>query len=116
MHAVVISPLPYPDSDRMVSIWHAAPGASIRRHGFSFGSYVHYRELNRSFERIAAYELAALNLTGDGDPQRTNAAFVTASFFELFEPPIRGRAITEDDDRPGAEDVLVMSHRLWQQR
>ena len=116
VHAVVISPLPYPDSDRLVSMWHAAPGAGIPRLGFSLGSYVHYRELNRTFDGIAAYELAALNMTGDGDPERTNVAYVTASFFDLFQPPIHGRAITEDDDRPGAEDVLVMSHRLWQQR
>ena len=116
VHAVVISPLPYPDSDRLVSVWHAAPGASIPRLGFSLGSYVHYREHNRTFDGIAAYELAALNMTGDGDPERTNAAYVTASFFDLFQPPIHDRAITEQDDRPGAEDVLVMSHCLWQQR
>ena len=51
VHAVVISPLPYPDSDRLVSMWHAAPGAGIPRLGFSLGSYVHYRELKPDLRR-----------------------------------------------------------------
>jgi len=116
VHAVVISPLPYPDADRLVSLTHAAPGADIARLGFSLGSYVHYRELNRTFDEMTAYESFAANLTGDGEPQRTDAAYVTFSFFDLFQAPVVGRGIREEDDRPGAQDVVVMSHRLWQQR
>lgn len=116
VHAVVISPLPYPDSERLVSLTHAAPGADIARLGFSLGTYVHYRELHRTFDEMTVYESFAANLTGDGEPQRTDAAYVTFSFFDLFEAPVVGRGIRDEDDRPGAEDVVVMSHRLWRQR
>ena len=65
---------------------------------------------------MTAYESLAVNLTGDGEPQRTDAAYVTFTFFDLFQSPVLGRAIRDEDDWPGAEDVVVMSHRLWRQR
>jgi putative ABC transport system permease protein len=116
VHAVVISPLPYPESERLVRITHAAPGADIPRLGFSLGTYVHYREHNRAFDEMAVYESFAVNLTGDGAPERVDAAYVSYTFFNLFQKPVLGRAIEEEDDRPGAGDVVVLSHRLWQQR
>ena len=62
VHAVVISPLPYPDSERLVSLTHAAPGADIARLGFSLGSYVHYRELNRTFDEMTRHRGALATL------------------------------------------------------
>lgn len=117
VQAVILSPLPYPESDRLVELWHEAPGADIDRLGLSYGTYLHYLELNQTFDVIAAYQTATLNLTGnDDEPQRTEVAYVTSSFFDLFASPRIGRGISGRDDVPGADGVVVMSHRLWRER
>jgi predicted permease len=83
--------------------------------GVAAGEYQDYRNQNRSFSQVAAYERAGFNLTGVGQPLRVNAARISASSFPLLKiSPELGRAFTEEEDRSGAGKVVVLSHRLWQ--
>ena len=116
VYGVVINPLPYPEADRLLTMWHTAPGADIARLGLSFGTYRHYKEHNRTFDEMAAYQTTTLNVTQGGEPQRAVAANVTASFFDIFQAPVLGRGISVEEDQPGGNAVVVMSDRLWRRR
>ena len=112
VYGVVVNPLPYPEADRLLTMWHTAPGADIARLGLSFGTYHHYKKHNRTFDEMAAYQPTSFNLTGAGEPWRAAAANVTASFFDIFQGPVLGRGISVEEDQPGGNAVVVMSDRL----
>ena len=118
VHGVVLNPLPYPQSDRLVSLQHSAPGAALDLMGVSLGTYVHYREYNRVFDEITVYRPTLLTLMGNDDAVRLRGAVVSQDFFDIFlaGPPLVGRAINDDDQEPGAPRVAVISQELWQQR
>jgi hypothetical protein len=81
------------------------------------GEVVDYRREIPSFERVAAWESDAANLTGGGEPVRIGIARVTANTFEtLGTRPVLGRGFTEDEDLPGGPPVAVLSHGVWQNR
>src|SRR6185436_18977590 len=76
--------------------------------------YTEFRDRNRVFERMAAYDTKGFNITGIATPERVNGALVTASLLPLVGvPPALGRAFEDADERPGVERV-VLSHALWQ--
>jgi predicted permease len=114
VHAIVLNPLPYPDSERLVGIWLTAPGAGIDQFLQSSGSYINYREKAESFGAIALYLETAANFTGGPEPERIPTARVTASLFPTLDIlPVLGRGFTPDDDRPDAQPVVILSDGLW---
>jgi predicted permease len=112
---VLLRPLPYKQPDRLVVVSETLPGMSTEEIGVAAGEYQDYRDRNRSFSQVAAYESDGFNLTGVGQPLRINAAAVSASAFPLLGvSPVLGRTFTQDEDRYGSSDVVVLSHALWQ--
>ncbi len=117
VEGVLIRPLPYADSGRLVGLWHSAPGLGIPKFEQSDTSYTVYREMNRSFEEIAMVQGWTFNMTGDGPPLRLDATATTNTLFDVLEvQPSLGRRFTPADDEVGAEDVVILSHGLWQRR
>jgi len=115
--AVLIRPLPYPESERLVAIWGTAPGLKMDRTAMSDGIYVLFRKENRVLAEMGIYQEGAATLTGTSTPERVGIARVTASLFSLLHvPPACGRAIQEADEKPGAEKVAVLSDGLWRRR
>jgi predicted permease len=111
---VLLRPLPYQQPDKLVIVSETLPEISDEI-GVAAGEYQDYRERNRSFSQVAAYETAGFNLTGVGQPSRVNAAALSASAFPLLGvSPELGRAFTQDEDRYGAGNVVVLSHALWE--
>ena len=114
LNNVVLRSLPYPDADRLVRIgqtmarwnWDWAP--------VSYLNYADWRDQTTMFEGIGAYAWAEKTLLGSEEPERVPGWAVTASLLPLLgvEPEI-GRGLTPNDDRPGAEPVIVLSHALW---
>jgi putative ABC transport system permease protein len=112
---VLLRPLPYPQPDSLVVVSETLPGMSMDEIGVSAGEYQDYRDRNRSFAQVAAYESAGFNLTGVGQPLRVNAAGLSATAFPLLGvSPELGRGFTPEEDRYGSGNVVVLSHALWQ--
>jgi predicted permease len=112
---VLLRPLPYQQPDQLVVVSETLPGMSADEIGVSAGEYQDYRDRNRSFSQVAAYESAGFNLTGAGQPLRVNAASLSASAFPLLGvSPELGRSFTEDEERYGSGNVVVLSHALWE--
>ena len=118
VNAVLLRPLPFPDSERVVLLRHAAPGlVQLDRLPISDALYFFYAEESDTLESVAALRSGQAIFTGPDDPQRVAAASVTASFFEVLRTPPRiGRAFTAGDDRPGAAPVAVLADGLWRSR
>jgi len=117
VNAVLIRPLPYAEPERLVMVWHTAPGLKMDRFEHSDATYVLYRKNNRVLEDLGIYWDASVTLTGGEAPERLRAAGFTASVFSVLRVPARlGRTVQEADERPGAEKVAVLSHALWRRR
>ena len=80
-------------------------------------NWLDWQRENRTLEGLAAWRTLPITLTGAGEATRLNGQQVSHEFFALLRvKPLLGRTISEDDDRPNAPRVVVMSHRLWQTR
>ncbi len=112
--SVVLQPLPFPAPERIVAVYEDLRG---NRSNVSAGNFVDGIEPVRAFAATAAVQFSSFNMSGHGDAQRVVGARVTAGFFRVFDmAPERGRVFTADEDRPGREQVVVLSHRLWRER
>ena len=112
---VLLRPLPFPASERLVKLWSRVPG--YERMELSPAVYRDWRTSTTSFEAIAAYHGIAVNLTGDGTPERVEAAAVTSDLLPLLGiPPAIGRVFTPAEGGAGAAGTVVLSHGLWQRR
>ena len=118
VNAVLLRPLPMPESERLVILRHAAPAlAQLDELPMSDALYFLYAEESRTLESVAVYREELASFTGPENPQRVPAASVTASFFDVMRtPPRLGRGFGADDDRPGAAPVVVLSDDLWRTR
>jgi putative ABC transport system permease protein len=115
VNSVLLRPLPYADSERVVMVWNSL--ALSDKVLLSEPELMDYREGIRSFEQLAAYRPADANLTGTAEPERLPAAQVTANLFEtLGSAALIGRPFTAQEDVPGRDDVAVLGHGLWQRR
>jgi len=114
VHSVLLEPLPYPQSERLVAVSHDAPGLDLEDFGHSDATYLLYRELGKGLEEIGVYQNDTVNLTGGDRPQRLAAAEVTHSVLPLLGvPPRLGRGFEEGEERPGSDPVVILGHGLW---
>jgi len=117
VNAVLLRPLPYPQPERIMAVWHDAPGIGLRKFEQSDATYLLYRKENRVLEDFGIYANGSANLTGGQEPVRVSAAGMTGSVFGVLRVPAAlGRPLAEADERPGAEPVAVLSHDLWRRR
>jgi len=111
--AVLLRPLPYPDSDRIVIFKTPSRQGS----GVAAGSPTEFnvwREQTTVFEDVAAYRYGRLNMTGVDHPEQIQSVFVSANYFRLFGQFVaRGRVFTAAEDRPQGNDVVVFSDAFW---
>jgi len=115
---VLLRPLPYPEPQRLVEIFNTY-FPQVPRGGLSPGDYADWREQAKSFSQMEAYAQVSqgLNLTGEGEPQRVEVAYVSAGLFRLLgASEAAGRFFVPEEDRAGHAPVAVLSHRLWQSR
>lgn len=115
VNAVVLQPLPYNDPDRLVWVWGKFPGGN--RASVAPADFLDFRAQNKTFEQLAASFSIAMpvNLTGSGEPERLSASIVTGNYFDTFGvAPALGRGFSLDNERPGNDQVAILSHALWQ--
>jgi predicted permease len=119
---VLLRPLPYPDSDRLVALWHDAPGApglTAVAGGLQISPsmLVTYREHNVSFDGVGLWTRGVGNVTGQGAPQEVALAAVSGQTLAVFGVrPLLGRWIDDRDEAPGAPRVVMLSHGYWLDR
>ncbi|HEY6183604.1 MAG TPA: ABC transporter permease [Terriglobales bacterium] len=118
VNAVLLRPLPYPQPDRLVQIWHTPPQSSfpgITRFSVSPANYLDWANQSRSFEQMAIYGFMSLNLTGKGEPESILATRVSSNFFSVLKTqPMAGRVFSSEEDSDGHGKVVVISHSFWQ--
>jgi putative ABC transport system permease protein len=115
--AVLLRPLPFPEPERLMGVWHKAPGLKLDKFNHSDATYLLYRKHSRTLESLGIWLEKAFALAGGSEPERLRGAAMTASTFTVLRvPPALGRALVESDERPGAEPVAVLSDGLWRRR
>src|SRR5690242_7080283 len=117
VNAVLLRPLPYPNSDRLVGLWHTMPGLDIPIAKQAPGTYKMYKESARLIEQMGVYVALAATLTyprRNLPPERVRLAWTTASIFSVLGArPLLGRLLTDADAAHGAPPVAMISERLW---
>jgi putative ABC transport system permease protein len=116
VNGVLLRPLPFPDPERLVSL-------SAMTEGLPFAMapalpdrlYLEFRSQDRYLEKLAAFNTNQVNMTGAGEAASIPACYVTPDYFSVLRArPALGRTFSSDEDRPGRDHVVVLSHRLWQ--
>ncbi len=117
VNSVILQPLPYQDSHRLVSLWHSYENVGLLRASVSPPNYVDYTRETEIFEDVSAFTSTNMTLTGDADPTRLRVAQVTANFFQTLQAqPNVGRTLRPDEGEPGREFVAMLSNEFWQTR
>src|SRR5436190_21963367 len=109
---VLLKPIPYPNPERIVLLWEKPPDGG--NNVVSAMNFLDWKAQSDAFSSMAAATGGAVTLTGYGEPQQFRAARVSAGYFDaLGVTAARGRTFAPDEDQPGKEHVVVLSHRLW---
>ncbi len=116
VNGVLLNPLPYPEPDRLVTLFHDKP--SFRTGSISYPNFLDWQRDNQSFEAMAAYRhQGGMTLTGAGDPENVQGEMVSAGFFEILGVrPVAGRSFTANEDRLGAQPTVMISEGLWKRK
>ena len=117
VRGVLLKPLPFDGADRLVGLWHTAPGLGIPILNMAPSYYFIYREEGRVFEDVGLWNGGAVSVTGTGEPERVQALFVTDGTLSLLHVnPILGRHFTADDDSPKTPERAILSHAYWERK
>ena len=117
VYAVLLNPLPYPDSSSLVFVSEAKPQKGIKTTGVSYLDMQAWREQNTVFTEMAGTQAHDLSLTGRGDPTTVHTVVVTPELFSMLEEkPLLGRTFFAADNRKGAPPVVILSEQLWRER
>ena len=118
IYSVLLKPLAFPDSDRLVQMWMAFPERGINETSWSHGNFWDARDMTTAFDDVGAVEFADVNLTGMGDPEKLNAVRVSVGFLRaLAVTPVAGRLLRAGEDEPSRDaNIAILSHRFWTRR
>jgi putative ABC transport system permease protein len=115
VYGVLLKPLPFHEPERLVSVQQLAPHGGGTNQGPA--TYLTYRENQKAFEAIGAWDSSEVSITGVGEPERVQALLVSAATLPLLRvQPLVGRFFSADDDTPGGPLRVVLTHGYWQRR
>jgi len=113
--ALLLRPVHYPQSDRLVNIWLHSPGIGIFRDWPSPGQYVDLQNQNHSFEEMSISKLRTMTLTGLDQPQRIYGMQTSSTLFHMLGAKATlGRLLLAEEDKPGKPAVAILSYPMWQ--
>jgi predicted permease len=117
VNTVLLKPLPFYEPERLVMLWEDASALGFPRSEPAPGNYADWKAQQSTFDDLATLDWKNLDLTGDGEPLKVSAYGVTANLFPLLGvQPTIGRNFSDEEDRPGATKVTILSYGLWQRR
>jgi predicted permease len=115
---VLLRPLPWPDSERVVSLWEGNPAKKNSKTPVAPAQFVDLRRDAKSFQALAGWNTSAINLVADGGfPERYQGAAVTEDFFRVVGTlPRRGTVFSAEQFVPGKDGVVLISDAVWRER
>src|SRR4029079_14335804 len=117
IRGVQLKPLPFAEPERLIGVWHTAPGIGLPLLNQSPSFYLTYRETNRTFEDTGIWQTWAVAVTGTGEPERVAALSITDGILPILRvQPMLGRRFTADDDSPKSPERVMLAHAFWQKR
>ena len=118
VNAVLLRPLPFPDSESLVAIFETDTQRGLQRGSHSYPNFLDLRAQNTSFQHMASYRSGDFIMTGRGEPARLQGAVVAADLFPLLGvSPVLGRYFLSDEDKPSETGrVVILSQGLFQRR
>ena len=117
IRGVLLKPLPFEDADRLVGVWHTAPGLGIPLLNQAPSLYLTYRDANHTFEDTGIWDTTAVAVTGSGEPERVPALEVTDGILPILRvQPALGRRFTAADDTPKSPDRVMLAHGYWERK
>ena len=115
--ALVLHPLPYAGLERIMTVWETVLKLRAGRDAVAPANFLDWRQENRAFEKMAAYQPWDANLTGTGEPERIQACLVTADFFAVLGmKPALGRSFSREEQETPSSGAVIVSHGFWQRR
>jgi predicted permease len=117
VNGLLLRPLPFQDSERLVIIWTHSPGANVAQDWPSPGQYMAVKSQNSVFEEISIAQGTSVNLTGRAEPERIGVIRTSSNLFSLLgAKPQLGRTFLPQEDQPGQQPSVILSYGLWQRR
>jgi predicted permease len=118
VNGLLLRPLPYPDSERVMHVWHTPPQESfpgMKRFSVSPANYLDWKSQNDIFEQMAVYQYAGFSLSTGDDPVAVTGAAVSSEFFSVLRSNAgQGRTFLPEEEQPGRDQAVVISNGLWQ--
>ncbi len=117
VYTVLLRPLPYTDSSRIVLVWDTDTNRKVPRGTVSPAEFLDWEDMNRSFEALSAIRPSNVTLTGNGEPEQTWGVHTSGNLFRVLGvKPVLGRDFAPEEERPGHEQVAMIGYGIWQRR
>jgi putative ABC transport system permease protein len=117
VNALLLRPPPFKDPERLVYVWETNPKIGLDRGIVSPADFADWREQNRVFENISSWRTWFYRLSGGGEPEQVWGVRTSASVFEMLAiEPLLGRTFLPEEEQPGRDQVVLISHGLWERR
>ena len=117
VNGVLLRPLPFPEPERLVGVWHKAPGLGFDEINQGPAFHFTYRDENRVFEDIGMWSNTSVSVTGLAEPERVEALRMTDGILPVLRvQPLIGRMFSAADDSPGSPPTVILSYAYWQRR
>jgi len=114
-NAILIQPLPFAGGDHLIHLRQRRPAIGVENMPFSVKEIEDYRSQNHTLDSVVEFHEMTFSLLGGREPQRVDTGVVSANFFRVLGvTPLYGRTFMDEDDRPNARPVLILSYNFWQ--
>jgi putative ABC transport system permease protein len=114
VNGVLLRPLPFAEPERLVGVWHVAPGITPGPMNQAPSTYFMYREDGQAFQDIGLWDDTTATITGRGEPEQVDALMVTDGTLPILGiRPVLGRSFTKEDDSPGTADTVLLTNAYW---
>jgi predicted permease len=115
VNGVLLRPLPFPDPNRIVTIWETDANRNVVRGTASPAEFLDWRDMNHSFAELSGWRSLLFTITGSGDAEQVHGSQVSGNFFRMLGVgPVIGRDFSSEDEKPGSEQVAILTYALWQ--
>jgi putative ABC transport system permease protein len=115
VNGVLLKPLPYEQPSQLVQVWEASP--EDKQNSVSPGAFLDWRDNNTVFDSLSLCQQMDVNLTSQGDPERVHGLGLSASGLRVLRAhPEFGRSFAPDEEQPGKDKVILLTHEFWRRR